>query len=106
MEQSISTTTKKEQYIKFSTSEDDSETIGTERVLKLVPSHDGTGVNLCVDVENHENNAINKRWYIGRILHTGELLLFRKNKAETGLKVDDNGVILTKIKPAAVEDGC
>lgn len=68
------------------------------RELSLREANDGSGVNLVLSVSGHADATKNKNWYIGRLLHTGKLILFRRNASEIGLQVDSNGVILAEIK--------
>lgn len=71
--------------MKFTTEDTD-----FKAVIGLTPSKDDTGINLFVDVSEHKNEDLNRRHYILRVLHNGEIVVFKGNK-NIGFKTDDDG---------------
>lgn len=69
------------------------ETNKQKTVLKLIPSQDGEGVNLVADVKNHPNPERNRKFYLLRVLHSGEIKVFSENPSDIGLSVDSAGRI-------------
>lgn len=61
--------------------------------LKLIPAQDGSGVNLVADVKNHPTAERNKKWYLLRVLHSGQIQFFKDNADDIGLDVDEFGCV-------------
>jgi hypothetical protein len=64
--------------------------------LSLIESKDKSGVNVVATHNNH-------KYYLARILNSGEMLIFADNPENIGFKVDNYGQIIIKKKSEQIE---